>query len=91
MHCTLLVFIENMVIFSVHQLRVCKEVLKLPVPETRPITVKTSPVDGDFLCHVTNSTHLIVGPSLPLDQRLGIRCRLTSVIRCVVTSLSDVH
>jgi len=29
--------------------------------------------------------------SLQLDQRLGIRCRLTSAIRRVVTSLSDVH
>ena len=26
-----------------------------------------------------------------VDQRLGIRCRLTSVIRRVVTSLSDIH
>jgi len=34
---------------------------------------------------------LVVGLSLSLDQRLGIRCRLTSVIRHVVTSLSDVH
>ena len=42
-----------------------------------------------FVCRVTNSAHLVVGPSL--DQRLGIRCRLISVIRRVVTSLSDVH
>jgi len=33
----------------------------------------------------------VVGPLLSLDRRLGIRCRLTSVIRRVVTSLSDVH
>ena len=35
-------------------------------------------------------THLVVGPSLSLDRRLGICCRLTSVIQCVVTSLSDI-
>jgi len=35
--------------------------------------------------------HLVIGPLLSLDQRLGIRCRLTSVIRRVVKSLSDVH
>ena len=60
---------------------------------------RTSPVDSDyalpvvtnFLCRVTNSAHLAVGLSLSLDQWLGIRCRLTSVIRRVVTSLSDVH
>ena len=60
---------------------------------------RTSPADSDyalpvvtnFLCRVTNSAHLVVGPSLSLDQWLGIRCRLTSVIRHVVTSLSDVH
>jgi len=46
------------------------------------------PVVTNFLCRVTNSAHLVVGPS---HQRLGIRCRLTSVIWCVVTSLSDVH
>ena len=44
-----------------------------------------------LLVRVTNSAHLVVGLSLSLDQRLGIRCRLTSVIRRVVTSLSDVH
>ena len=52
----------------------------------------TSPADSDcalpvvtnFLCHVTNSAHLVVGPSLSLDQWLGIRCRLTSVIWRVV-------
>jgi len=44
----------------------------------------------NFLCRVTNSAHLVVGPSLSLYQ-LVIRCRLTSVIRRVVTSLSDVH
>jgi len=49
------------------------------------------PVVTNFLCHVTNSAHLVVGPLLSLDQRLGIRCQLTSVIRRVVTSLSDVH
>jgi len=49
------------------------------------------PVVTNFLCRVTNSAHLVVGPSLSLDQRLGICCRLTSVIRRVVTSLSDVH
>ena len=38
-----------------------------------------------------NSAHLVVGPSLSLDQRLGIRCQLTSAIRRVVTSLSDIH
>ena len=51
--------------------------------------LRTSPVDSDyalpvvtnFLCRVTNSAHLVVGPSLSLDQRLGIRCRLTSAIR----------
>jgi len=32
-----------------------------------------------------------LGPLLSLDQRLGIRCRLTSAIRRVVTSLSDVQ
>ena len=60
---------------------------------------RTSPVESDyalpvvtnFLCRVTNSAHLVVGPSLSLDQRLVIRCRLTSVIRRVVTRLSDVH
>jgi len=41
------------------------------------------PVVTNFLCRVTNSAHLVVGPSLSLDQRLGIRCRLTSVIRRV--------
>ena len=59
----------------------------------------TSPADSDyalpvvtnFLCRVTNSAHLVVGPSLSLNKRLGIRCRLTSVIRRVVTSLSDVQ
>ena len=30
-------------------------------------------------------------PRETMDQRLGIRCRLTSAIRRVVTSLSDVH
>jgi len=45
----------------------------------------------NFLCRVTNLAHLVVGHSLSLDQRLGIRCRLTSVIRHVVTSLLDVH
>ena len=53
---------------------------------------RTSPADSDyalpvvtnFLCRVTNSAHLVVGPSLSLDQRLGIRCRLTSVTRRVV-------
>jgi len=49
------------------------------------------PVVTNFLCRVTNSAHLVVGPSLSLDQQLGIRCQLTSVIRHVVTSLSDVH
>ena len=60
---------------------------------------RTSPADSDyalpivtnFLCRVTNSAHLVVGPSLSLDPRLKIHCRLTSVIRRVVTSLSDVH
>ena len=60
---------------------------------------RTSPVDSDyalpvvtnFLCRVIDSAHLVVGPSLSLDQWLGMRCRLTSVIRRVVTSLSDVH
>jgi len=60
---------------------------------------RTSPADSDyalpvitnFLCRVTNSAHLVVGLLLSLDQWLGIHCRLTSVIRCVVTSLSDVH
>ena len=47
--------------------------------------------DYNFLCRVTNSAHLVVGPLLSLDQRLGIRCRITSAIRRVVTSLSDVH
>jgi len=50
---------------------------------------RTSPVDSDyalpvitnFLCCVTNSAHLVVGPSLSLDQWLGIRCQLTSVIQ----------
>ena len=42
------------------------------------------------LCRITNSAHLVVCPLLSLDQWLGIRCRLTSVIRRVVTSLSDV-
>jgi len=59
---------------------------------------RTSPVDSDyalavvtnFLCRVTNSAHLVVGPSLSLDRRLGIRCLLTSVIRRVMTSFSDV-
>ena len=53
---------------------------------------RTSPVDSDyalpvvtnFLCRISNSAHLVVGPSLSLDLRLGIRCRLTSVIRRVV-------
>jgi len=49
------------------------------------------PVVTNFLCRVTNSDHLVVGPLLSLDPRLGIRCRLTSAIRRVVTSLSDVH
>ena len=49
------------------------------------------PVVINCLCRVTNSAHLVVGPLLSLDQRLGIRCRLTSAIRRVVTSLSDVH
>jgi len=49
------------------------------------------PVVTNFMCHITNLAHLVVGPLLSLDQRLGIRCQLTSVIRCVVTSLSDVH
>jgi len=60
---------------------------------------RTSPVDSDyalpvvtnFLCHITNSAHLVVGPSLSLDRRLGIRCQLTSMIQHVVASLSDVH
>ena len=59
---------------------------------------RTLPVDSDYalpvvtnLCHITNSAHLVVGSSLSLDQRLWIRCRLTSVIWHVVTSLSDVH
>ena len=43
----------------------------------------------NFLCRVTNSAHLVVGPLLSLDRRLRIRCRLTSEIRRVVTSLSD--
>jgi len=34
------------------------------------------------LCRVTNSAHLVVGPSLSLDRRLGIRCRLTSDPTC---------
>ena len=34
---------------------------------------------------------LVVGPLLSLDQRLGIRCRLTSVTRRVVTSRSDIR
>jgi len=41
---------------------------------------RTSPVDSDYalpvvtnLCRVTNSAHLVVGPSLSLDQRLEIR------------------
>jgi len=63
------------------------------------VAPRTSPVDSDyalpvvtnFLCRVTDSAHLVVGPLLSLDQRLGIRCRLTSAIRRVVTSLSDVH
>ena len=50
---------------------------------------QTSPVDSDyalpvvtnFLCRVTNSVHLVVGPSLSLDRWLVIRCQLTSVIR----------
>jgi len=45
----------------------------------------------NFLCHVTSSAHLVVGSSLSLDQQLGIHCRLTSVIRRVVTSRSEVH
>jgi len=60
---------------------------------------RASPADSDyalpfvtnFLCRVTNSAHLVVGPLLSLDQRLRIRCRPTSAIRRVVTSLSDVH
>jgi len=40
---------------------------------------------------LTRSAHLVVGPSLSLDQRLGIHCRLTSVIRRVVTSVLDVQ
>jgi len=60
---------------------------------------RTSPADSDyalpvvtnFLCRVTNSAHLVVGPLLSLNQRVGIRGRLTSAIRRVVTSLSDVH
>ena len=51
---------------------------------------RTSPADSDYalpvvtnLCRVTNSAHLVVGPSLSLDQRLEIRWRLTSVIRRV--------
>ena len=36
-------------------------------------------VVANFLCRVTNSAHLVVGPSVSLDQRLEIRCRLTSV------------
>ena len=44
-----------------------------------------------LLVRVTNSANTVVGPSLSLDQRLGIRCRLTSAIRRVVTSLSDAH
>ena len=60
---------------------------------------RTSPVDSDYAlpvitnlsCRVTDSAHLVVGPSLSLDRWLGIRCRLTSAIRRVVTSLSDVH
>jgi len=49
------------------------------------------PVVTNFLCCVTNSAHLVVGPLLLLDQWLGIRCRPTSVIWRVVTSLSDDH
>ena len=74
-----------------------------PVTATEgPVVLRqpwTSPVDSDyalpvvtnFLCRVTNSAHLVIGPSLLLDWRLGISCRLTSVIRHLVTSLSDVH
>ena len=48
------------------------------------------PVVTNFLYRVTNSAHLVVGPSL-LDPRHGFRCQPTSMIQHVVTSLSDVH
>ena len=51
----------------------------------------TEEVQKNFLCRVTNSAHLVAGPSLLLDQRLGIRCQLTSLIWRIVASLSDVH
>ena len=61
-------------------------------PRTSPVVSDYAlPVVTNFLCRVTNAAHLIVGPSLSLDQWLGNRCRLTSVIRRVVTSRSDVY
>ena len=47
------------------------------------------PIVTNFLCRVTNSAYLVVGPSLSLDQRLGIRCQLTSVIRHVIVKNSQ--
>jgi len=63
------------------------------VASNRNISVSdyTLPVVTNFLCRITNSAHLVVGPSLSLDKRLGIRCQLTSVIRRVMTSLLDIH
>ena len=49
------------------------------------------PFVTNFLCRITNSARLVVGPSLLLDQRLEIRCQLTSVIRRVATTPLDVH
>jgi len=67
--------------------QICAIVVKLSCGQSHTSTYLVT----NFLCRVTSSAHLVVGPSLSLDQRLGIRCRLTSVIRRVVTSLSDVH
>jgi len=43
----------------------------------------------NFLCRVTNSARLVVGPLLSLDQRLGIRYRLTSAIGRVLQTFIE--